>query len=229
MRANPDGRRARRGSLGPGSTVGEGCEAVRRFDQRPGGDDRGEAGLPFGVPQASLPGFGGRLLRVVAVGKMKQPYFIHRSDDAVFTFAGLWECRPGDNGPALETCTIVTTAANDLTRPLHDRMPVILDAVDRDSWLAPDAATVDLQARMKSYPSASLVVNAVSTVVNNVLQRRGGMRPAHDAFFPARPTMTKKSGESYETIPSVARPIEHIRTSKVVPLSAADVNVIVPP
>ena len=153
-----------------------------------GGDDRGEAGLPFGVPQASLPGFGGRLLRVASSRQNEAAIFHSSKRDAVFTFAGLWECRPGDNGPALETCTIVTTEANDLTRPLHDRMPVILDAVDRGSWLASDTAPADLQALLKSYTPAALVVDAVSTVVNNMRNDVAEcVQPLTSSFPPGRP------------------------------------------
>ncbi|MFO0898004.1 MAG: SOS response-associated peptidase [Pirellulales bacterium] len=58
-------------------------------------------------------------------GKTKQPYFIHRPDDQPFAFAGLWEWWKG-NVLEIASCTIITTEANELMRPLHDRMPVIL-------------------------------------------------------------------------------------------------------
>lgn len=45
----------------------------------------------------------------------------------LFAFAGLWDAWHGADGPPLLTCCIVTTEANDLVKPLHDRMPVILD------------------------------------------------------------------------------------------------------
>jgi putative SOS response-associated peptidase YedK len=53
-----------------------------------------------------------------------------------FAFAGLWEAWNKGEEP-VESCTILTTTANDVMKPLHDRMPVILDAKDFDCWLDP--------------------------------------------------------------------------------------------
>jgi putative SOS response-associated peptidase YedK len=66
--------------------------------------------------------------------KQKQPYYIHRRDDRPFAMAGLWESWNGGEG-MMDTCTIVTTEANDLMRPIHDRMPVILARDDYETWL----------------------------------------------------------------------------------------------
>lgn len=71
-------------------------------------------------------------------GQGKHPCFIHRPDSRPFAFAGL--CEAGE-------CAIVTTAANDLMRPIHDRMPVIVD--DYDRWLSggePKPSTMELEA-----------------------------------------------------------------------------------
>lgn len=64
----------------------------------------------------------------------KQPVYISRRDGQPFAFAGLWDrnCQTGD---PLETCVIVTTVPNDLMRPIHDRMPVILPRQHHDVWL----------------------------------------------------------------------------------------------
>lgn len=72
-------------------------------------------------------------------GGRKQPYFITARDGRLLAFAGLWERWRHGGDPPLETCTIVTTAANAAVAPLHDRMPVALNAPDRLRWL--DAAT----------------------------------------------------------------------------------------
>ena len=80
------------------------------------------------------------------VGKTKQPYFIRRGDDRPFGFAGLWESRAEKDGTALESCTIITTTANERTRFVHDRMPVIVDPGEWDAWLAPEAAPGDAAA-----------------------------------------------------------------------------------
>jgi putative SOS response-associated peptidase YedK len=85
-------------------------------------------------------------------GKQKLPFLFQAQDGRPFAFAGLWErwrgClpdgQPADNSmPPLESCTIITTAANDLCRPVHERMPVILDPADYDRWL--DPAITDAQ------------------------------------------------------------------------------------
>jgi hypothetical protein len=68
--------------------------------------------------------------------KQKQPYYLHRRDDKPFAIAGLGEAWNKAEEP-VESCTILTTEANDLMRPLHDRMPVILDGKDFDRWLDP--------------------------------------------------------------------------------------------
>ncbi len=67
-------------------------------------------------------------------GGKKQPYFIHRRDDEPFAFAGLWESWKGE-GEVVQSCTIITTTPNELMKPLHDRMPVILTADDFPTWL----------------------------------------------------------------------------------------------
>ncbi len=68
------------------------------------------------------------------IEKHKQPYFIHRRDDRPFAMAGLWESWERGEG-VLESCTIVTTEAKELMRPIHDRMPVILGEDDYAMWL----------------------------------------------------------------------------------------------
>jgi putative SOS response-associated peptidase YedK len=101
------------------------------------------------------------------VGKKKQPYFIRRADDAPFGFAGLWESRPDDDGTALESCTIITSESNELTRPVHDRTPVILDIEDWDSWLATNAEPAGLRTMLRPYRSDLMAVDPVSPLVNN--------------------------------------------------------------
>ena len=69
-------------------------------------------------------------------GKKKQPVFIRRRDGAPMVFAGLWEVwkdRSDPDAEWLRTCTIITTDANPLITPVHDRMPMLLE---RDAWAA---------------------------------------------------------------------------------------------
>jgi len=103
------------------------------------------------------------------VGKQKQPYYIRMHDERQFAFAGLWESwrgPAGSEGP-LESCTIITTTANELCRPLHDRMPVILEACDYDRWLDPAAAKDDLIAIIQPFPTEAMKSDPVNPRVNN--------------------------------------------------------------
>ena len=97
----------------------------------------------------------------------KQPYRIHRADDGPFAFAGLWE-RWRQAGETVESCTIVTTDANDALRPIHHRMPVILDAEDYDAWLdAEDTPRDAAQALLRPYEGGGLASYRIGTHVNN--------------------------------------------------------------
>lgn len=99
-------------------------------------------------------------------GKAKQPYFIHMKDDQPFAFAGLWQRWKKDN-LTIESCTIITTAANQLMSPLHDRMPAILSPPDFDTWLNPDIEDPEeLTPLLDAYPDEEMDLYPVSTAVN---------------------------------------------------------------
>lgn len=100
-------------------------------------------------------------------GREKHPILIHRSDDAPFAFAGLWESWNDEQQQALETFTILTTAANEQLRPLHDRMPIILHPENYSAWL--DAAQTDpaALAPLLNDPPANLVFQPVGSRVNS--------------------------------------------------------------
>jgi putative SOS response-associated peptidase YedK len=102
------------------------------------------------------------------IGKQKQPYLIRMPDHRPFAFAGLWD-RWGEDAERFESCTILTTSANEQLRDLHDRMPVILDPADYERWLEPYAAEPEnLQSLMSALPDGALSVEPVSPRVNNV-------------------------------------------------------------
>ncbi len=83
----------------------------------------------------------------------KQPHYFYLNYKEVFGFAGLWEeWLDKQTGELLETCTIITTEANDVLKPVHDRMLVILRAGIYDEWL--DVRVKDtgkLQELLKPY------------------------------------------------------------------------------
>ncbi len=100
------------------------------------------------------------------VAGKRLPYLLALRDGRPFAFAGLWERWPGGEEP-IESCTVLTTDANDLVRPLHDRMPVILDPADYATWLDPavsDAAR--LVPLLRPYPADRMTSWPVATRVN---------------------------------------------------------------
>jgi putative SOS response-associated peptidase YedK len=102
-------------------------------------------------------------------GGQKQPYLARNSDGSPFAFAGLWERwqAPEEEEEVIESCTILTTDANDLTQPIHDRMPVILKPQDYELWLDLQVKAPNLlKPLLRPYPSEEMIVQAVSAKVN---------------------------------------------------------------
>ena len=105
-------------------------------------------------------------------GRAKQPFHILMKDERPFSFAGLWEHWESPDGSELETCTILTTSANELLQPIHDRMPVILNQNDYATWLDHEIEQADdLESLLVPYPSEEMQTYPISTWVN---------KPAHD-------------------------------------------------
>ena len=103
-------------------------------------------------------------------GRQKQPYYVHLKEHQPLAFAGLWERWQPKDSPQqpVETCTIITTVANELMRDIHERMPVILSPDDYHVWLDPDIQVADeLESLLVPYPSERMAVDAVSTFVNS--------------------------------------------------------------
>jgi putative SOS response-associated peptidase YedK len=95
----------------------------------------------------------------------KQPYHIKMQDDSPFAFAGLWEIWKDEE--EIRSCTIITTAANDLMGEIHHRMPVILPPEDYDMWLDPDFDEKEpLTSLLKPYSSDKMQAYIVSRRVN---------------------------------------------------------------
>jgi putative SOS response-associated peptidase YedK len=100
--------------------------------------------------------------------KNKQPFAIALKSGEPFALAGLWERWRPPEGEALETFTILTTEANELVEPAHNRMPVILEPRNYNRWLEPGAAEqlpVDL---LRPFPAEEMVSWPVDERVGNV-------------------------------------------------------------
>jgi putative SOS response-associated peptidase YedK len=98
----------------------------------------------------------------------KQPYAIAAKDRAPLGLAGLWESKRLDAGAVLRTFTIITTRANTMMAPLHDRMPVIVAPADYATWLGEaDAAPDDLRALLRPAQDDALEAWPVDPRVGN--------------------------------------------------------------
>ncbi len=109
------------------------------------------------------------------------PYRICHSEEEPMAFAGLWRRWTGANGP-VETMAILTTAANDVVAPIHDRMPVVLRPSEYEQWLTGDSR--DRHALCRPYPGDELCAYRIGTGVND---------PTHDDPSVIGP------GESHQT------------------------------
>ncbi|MCX7673679.1 MAG: SOS response-associated peptidase, partial [Thiobacillaceae bacterium] len=100
-------------------------------------------------------------------GSGRQPYRFTLADGGLFAMAGLWARWCGPGGVVIESCTILVTAANELVRTIHDRMPVIIDPADYSLWLDPRLADPrSLEHLLRPYPAERMRAYPVSRRVN---------------------------------------------------------------
>ncbi|MCF7920211.1 MAG: SOS response-associated peptidase [Candidatus Cloacimonetes bacterium] len=83
-------------------------------------------------------------------------YFKLRSRE-LFSFAGLWEAWKNPDGAIIPSCTIITTAPNEVVAKVHDRMPVILRQEDEATWLESDDPEI-LKNLLQAYPAEDMVI-----------------------------------------------------------------------
>lgn len=102
------------------------------------------------------------------IGGKKQPYYFRLRDEHLFGFAGLWDRWKRQDGEVIESCTILTTEANEILAPVHDRMPVILNPDTYDLWLNEDSRNAEsLKELLQPFPDSEMIGYAVSTQVNS--------------------------------------------------------------
>lgn len=96
-------------------------------------------------------------------GKLKQPYYISLASQEPMAMAGVWESWTAPDGSILHMVCIVTTSANALMAPIHDRMPVIITPEQWQAWLNEPETAKDLVAagvpaeRLQAWPVSSRV------------------------------------------------------------------------
>ena len=98
----------------------------------------------------------------------KIPMRIKLKTDELFAIAGLWESWKSPEGKVIHTCTAITTKPNDLMKPIHDRMPVILKREDEAAWLDPRKNDVDFLGNMLlPFDEGQMDAYSVSSAVNS--------------------------------------------------------------
>ena len=98
----------------------------------------------------------------------KLPYYVRMTDGSPMPFAGIWETWRSAEGQVLESCAILTTAANATVAPIHDRMPVILHPDEFSLWLDRQVHDIEkLSPLFSPYPADRLISYPVSTRVNS--------------------------------------------------------------
>lgn len=100
----------------------------------------------------------------------KVPHLIRHADQALLALGGLWESWRSGDGSELESVTILTTSPNSFMKPIHDRMPVIIEPHDLDDWLDDGDNGTDLDVisgLTRPGPEGILEAFPVSRRVNN--------------------------------------------------------------
>jgi putative SOS response-associated peptidase YedK len=95
-----------------------------------------------------------------------QPFHFHRKDRKVFGLAGLWEIWRDPQGSDIRSCTILTTQANGIVSPVHDRMPVILSGEAMWQWISAGRPEEHL-ALLRPYPDELMEAFPVGRMVND--------------------------------------------------------------
>ena len=101
------------------------------------------------------------------IGTERQPYAVALPGHRLMAMAGVWESWRSPAGERLRSFAIVTTSANELLAPIHDRMPVIVAKEDYDRWLDPRTPPEEIEKILKPFPAEAMEARPVSPVVNN--------------------------------------------------------------
>ena len=105
----------------------------------------------------------------LATAEGKQPMYINMKDNRPFAMAGLWEVNKQATDQKIESCTVITTSANPLMAPIHDRMPVILPPERFEMWLDPGFEDHDaLQELLQPFDEQKMNARPVAKNVNKV-------------------------------------------------------------
>jgi putative SOS response-associated peptidase YedK len=98
----------------------------------------------------------------------KRPTWISRADGELFAFAGIWAALEREGSEPLHSCAILTCEPNELIRPVHDRMPVVLTPEGEDVWLDPGSGEEELAALLTPSAADLFELREVGDAVNDV-------------------------------------------------------------
>ncbi len=100
----------------------------------------------------------------------KHPYYFHLKNKTYFTFAGVYtETKDPKTGNTVQSYSLITTSANTLMRPIHDRLPVILKKEDEDVWLNHDLVDIEkLHALLQPYNDKEMEMFPLSEQINSI-------------------------------------------------------------
>jgi putative SOS response-associated peptidase YedK len=100
-------------------------------------------------------------------GKQKVPHYFQLAAGGVMAFAGLWDKWIAEDGTGLFTCCIITTTANPLVAPIHERMPAILAPDEYAKWFDHDTPLKDVHALLRPFPAELMTVSEANARVNS--------------------------------------------------------------
>ncbi len=119
-------------------------------------------------------------------GNAKRPFHFAMKDGSLFAFAGIWDRWRAPGGEWMESCSVLTTAANELLKDVHDRMPAILPREQYEAWLKTPAAEAERLVDLLTPLDAGMMKGyEVSRLVN---------RPQNDSPECAQETVSERSG-----------------------------------
>lgn len=104
-------------------------------------------------------------------GRMKIPWYIYSADGGILSLAGLysrWFSK--ENGEIVETCSIITTGANEMMAAIHNskkRMPAVLDRNDEQPWINPDSSPAFLSEMLRPCPEDVLAAHTIAPLIND--------------------------------------------------------------
>lgn len=104
-------------------------------------------------------------------GKMKIPWYVYRADGGILSLAGLYSSWYNkDTGEIVDTCSVITTDANEMMAVIHNsrkRMPVVLDRNNEENWISPDSSPSLLSEMLRPCPADVLRAHTIGPLIND--------------------------------------------------------------